>query len=152
MLLALISFLPTDGRGTIGSLEYPDEERVKLAKRYFMQTHKRVGAQEQASVNMRCVRCCVPLWRIAVDMCGRMGWFDSLNITHNFDNPGLRTGRVQHVGQPIEMFCFQWGAHHPTVPPRPRMTPRPLRRSPLRARRTRRRRQRCVCCRAGSYL
>lgn len=33
VLLALISFLPTDGRGTIGSLEYSDEERAALAKK-----------------------------------------------------------------------------------------------------------------------
>ena len=32
-LLALIGFMPTPGQGTIGSLDYPPEERKKLAKK-----------------------------------------------------------------------------------------------------------------------
>merc|ERR1712136_380029 len=32
-LLAIIGFMPTPGQGTIGSLDYPPEERKKLAKK-----------------------------------------------------------------------------------------------------------------------
>ena len=32
-LLAIIGFMPTPGQGTIGSLDYPKSERVKLAKK-----------------------------------------------------------------------------------------------------------------------
>lgn len=32
-LLAIIGFMPTHGRGAIGSLEYPKEQRKKLAKK-----------------------------------------------------------------------------------------------------------------------
>ena len=31
--MALIGFMPTPGQGTIGSLDYPPEERKKLAKK-----------------------------------------------------------------------------------------------------------------------
>lgn len=33
-LLALIGFMPTHAAGALGSLEYPPEERRKLAKMY----------------------------------------------------------------------------------------------------------------------
>merc|ERR1719362_137487 len=42
-LLAIIGFMPTPGQGTIGSLDYPPEERKKLAKK---------------SVNYECEECC----------------------------------------------------------------------------------------------
>lgn len=35
MLLALIGFMPTDGRGTIGSLECTSEARRQMAQRYL---------------------------------------------------------------------------------------------------------------------
>jgi ubiquitin-conjugating enzyme E2 J1 len=42
-LLAIIGFMPTPGQGTIGSLDYPPEERKKLAKK---------------SINFSCEECC----------------------------------------------------------------------------------------------
>lgn len=42
-LLAIIGFMPTPGQGTIGSLDYPKSERVKLAKK---------------SVSFICKECC----------------------------------------------------------------------------------------------
>ena len=42
-LLAIIGFMPTPGQGTIGSLDYPSEERKKLAKK---------------STNFFCEDCC----------------------------------------------------------------------------------------------
>ena len=36
MLLALIGFMPTDGLGSIGSLDCPAEERRRLARRYSL--------------------------------------------------------------------------------------------------------------------
>jgi ubiquitin-conjugating enzyme E2 J1 len=32
-LLAIIGFMPTPGQGTIGSVDYPPEERKRLAKK-----------------------------------------------------------------------------------------------------------------------
>lgn len=40
ILEALISFMPTKGEGAIGALDFPPEERKRLAKlvRFFLQT------------------------------------------------------------------------------------------------------------------
>ena len=35
-LLAIIGFMPTPSKGTIGSLDYPPEERKKLAKKSLL--------------------------------------------------------------------------------------------------------------------
>lgn len=35
-LLAMVGFLPTPGKGAIGSLDYPTAERASLAKKYVL--------------------------------------------------------------------------------------------------------------------
>ena len=48
MLEAIISFLPSEGAGSIGSLEYSKSERQKLAKE--------VDTQQRTTHTMKCFR------------------------------------------------------------------------------------------------